>query len=417
MTLSAHPTWERLDRALGVWLPYITLAIPTTLSLAQSGQTWSDRGWTAAGAAIAAVWVFALYTCAPQPRQAHPVRMAAYVVGLLAIGTALMARQSIFFVFTVSGFFHAALLRPRALALLAVAATSILLNTVITGFPWPAREGWLFFGTLIVVQTMAIGFGTLIADKVAELSEQRRQAVVRLEAALEENAGLQAQVLTQAREAGVLDERQRLAGEIHDTLAQGLSGVITQLEAAERAAHRPDQWRRHLDAARTLARTSLSEARRSIVALRPAPLDRVPLPEAIAQLAQGWADDARVSISAAVTGTPRPLLAEIEATLYRAAQEALTNVARHAGATRVGLTLSYMEDVVVLDVRDDGVGFDPAGLRSELPAPAGNGLGLPGMAQRLRRVAGSLNIESAPGAGTAISASVPAIAAADGGGA
>src|SRR5690606_7038282 len=118
---------------------------------------------------------------------------------------------------------------------LGVAATSVLIHTIITGFPWPTMDGWLIFGSIIVIQTLAIGFGTVMGERLAELSEQRRQAVDRLEAALAENAGLHAQLLAQAREAGVLEERQRMAREIHDTLAQGLTGIITQLEAVEQA--------------------------------------------------------------------------------------------------------------------------------------------------------------------------------------
>jgi signal transduction histidine kinase len=103
---------------------------------------------------------------------------------------------------------------------------------------------------------------------VEELSEANR----RLEATLAENAGLHEQLLTQAREAGILDERQRMAREIHDTLAQGLAGIITQLQAAqEAAAHDPAERRRHFDAAVRLARDSLTEARRSVDALRPEP--------------------------------------------------------------------------------------------------------------------------------------------------
>ena len=99
----------------------------------------------------------------------------------------------------------------------------------------------------------------------------------RLEATLAENAGLHEQLLTQAREAGILDERQRMAGEIHDTLAQGLTGIITQLQAAEQASGDPAGWRRHVAAATRLARESLSEARRSVQALRPEPLERARL--------------------------------------------------------------------------------------------------------------------------------------------
>ncbi len=104
------------------------------------------------------------------------------------------------------------------------------------------------------------------------------------------------------------------------------------------------------------------------------------------------------------TGDARALHPEVEVTLLRVAQEALANVAKHAGASRAGVTLSYMEDVVSLDVRDDGVGFvRPNG------SPAGSGFGLIAMRQRVDRLAGQLEIESEHGAGTAVSASLPAI--------
>jgi signal transduction histidine kinase len=243
--------------------------------------------------------------------------------------------------------------------------------------------------------------------KRAEMLEQLTEANAKLEAALRENAGLHSQLLVQAREAGVHDERQRMAGEIHDVLAQGLTGIVTQLEAADAAEGRPADWRRHLEAAKRLARDSLSEARRSVQALRPQNLDQAALPDAIGEVVQGWSALNGVRAELITTGTPKPLLPEIETTLLRTAQEALANVARHAGASRAGLTLSFMGDVVTLDVRDDGVGFAVP----DAAAADRSGFGLSAMRQRVARVAGSLAIESEPGGGTALSARVPAIAA------
>jgi signal transduction histidine kinase len=316
-----------------------------------------------------------------------------------------MSRQPLFFAFTITGFFHASLLRSWQQGLLGVAATSVLINTIITGFPWPTIELWFLFITIIIIQTFGIGYGTFIGKKLTEQSEQRRQAVAKLEAALEENAGLHAQLLTQAREAGVLDERHRMAREIHDTLAQGLTGIITQLEAAKQARGRPDDWQRHLNNAARLARESLSEARRSVEAYRPEPLENADLPEALAEVAHQWSAMNGVPVEVTTTGDPLPLHPEVEATLLRTAQEALTNVAKHANASRAGLTLSYMGDVVTLDVRDDGIGFEvPSGVTER-----GTGFGLTAMRQRVSRVAGTLTVESEPGCGTAISARVPAI--------
>jgi signal transduction histidine kinase len=197
----------------------------------------------------------------------------------------------------------------------------------------------------------------------------------------------------QAREAGVLDERQRLAHEIHDTLAQGLAGIITQLQAAEQTGDRA-----HLDTAARLARESLSQARRSVQALRPEPLEDSRLVDAVADLAAGWSRDSGVPAAVSIEGQPRPVTPDREVALFRVAQEALTNIAKHAGASRVGVTLSYLDDQVVLDVRDDGSG---------MAADRTGGFGLTVMRQRMDGVGGTLAVESEPGAGTAISASVP----------
>jgi signal transduction histidine kinase len=232
----------------------------------------------------------------------------------------------------------------------------------------------------------------------------------RLSAALEENASLHAQLLVQAREAGVRAERERMAREIHDTIAQGLTGIVAQLEAADVADGDAVVRRRHIDTARGLARESLTEARRSVAALAPGRLEEARLPDAITGMAKKWAETSGVALSVETTGDPVALLPDLEVALYRVAQEALANVGKHAGATRVGLTLSYMDDVVVLDVRDDGSGFDPATYGGPV---AGSGFGLAAMEQRLRRVSGRWEIESAPGEGTAVSASVPAIPAAE----
>ena len=121
-----------------------------------------------------------------------------------------------------------------------------------------------------------------------------------------------------------------------------------------------------------------------------------------------WSEINGIPVDVTVTGDVIALHPEIEVALLRTAQEALANVARHAGASRAGLTLSFMGDVVTLDVRDDGVGFSIAGRSA---AGDGSGFGLTGMRQRVARVAGSLAIESEPGGGTAVSARVPAIAA------
>lgn len=205
----------------------------------------------------------------------------------------------------------------------------------------------------------------------------------------------------QGRTLGVLEERARLAREIHDTLAQGFIGIIAQLEAAEQVIDDRRAVGERIALAKRLARDNLNEARRSVAALRPEPLERAPLPEALTAVAERWSGTVGVPVTVSIDGQPRPLTVEVETTLLRAAQEGLANVGRHAGATRAVLTLSYMDGQVTLDVLDDGAGFDPA-------VPRG-GYGLVAMRERAARTGGSVTVESAPGEGTALCVSVPCV--------
>jgi signal transduction histidine kinase len=398
--------WERWAAKLVDWLPYGALAISWVLGLEFDSVPLAGSVETSLLVVLAAAWVYGLYTRAPRPRAAQRGRMTVYFAGLLALAGVLMTRHPIFLVFAVVGFFHASLLRPWPLTILGVALMSVLINTIPTGFPRSMPDVWTVL-LITAIQTLTTGFGIVMGERVAELSEQRRQAVIHLEAALVENAGLHAQLLAQAREAGLLDERQRMAREIHDTVAQGLIGIITQLEAMNQRQDRPAEWQRHLDNAARLARVSLAEVRRSVEASRPEVLDERRLPGALATVAKQWSALHALPVQVTTVGDAQPLHSEVEAALLRTTQEALANVAKHAKASRVGVTLCYMGDVVTLDVRDDGVGFEAP----DRTAGAGAGFGLTAMRQRVSRVAGTLNVESEPGGGTAISARVPAIAA------
>ena len=406
MSATTKPAWERFGDLLVARCGYVLLAVATILGLLEGPADATFRLTTLAIAGAAAAWIYVLYTRMPEPRRDDHVRVGVFFVGVLAFASILMLRQPVFFVFMISGFFYASILRPLPLAVVGVGATSILVNSLIAGLP-KTPEAWTFYLVIISVQTVVIGAGVFVGEKITEQNEERRQALARLEAATIENAGLHAQLLTQAREAGVLDERQRMAREIHDTIAQGLIGIVTQLEAADQARDRPADRDRHLENAERLARESLTEARRSVEASMPAALESGTLSDALGDVAREWSQINAIPVEVAVTGDVIALHPEIDVALLRIAQEALANVARHAGASHAWLTLSYMGDVVTLDVRDDGVGFPV----SEPGSGEGAGFGLTGMRQRVARVAGSLAIESEPGGGTAVSARVPAIGA------
>ncbi|MFH8976000.1 sensor histidine kinase [Streptomyces sp. NPDC017890] len=210
------------------------------------------------------------------------------------------------------------------------------------------------------------------------------------------------------RREGTLAERQRLSMEIHDSLAQGLSSQRMLLQAAERVWESdPDKARTHVRGAASVAEHNLTEARRFVHDLAPADLARGGGLEAalraLAARESGDPLDVRVHVDDGACVPPLP--DRVQSALLRIAQGALANVREHADASAVALTLTLLDDQVVLDVTDDGHGFDPAGLPG---APAGaRGHGLPAMRARLRQLGGTLTVESAPGEGTVLSAAVP----------
>jgi signal transduction histidine kinase len=386
------------------WTPYGTLALSTVLSLLTGDRPWGSRLVMLGLVAATALWVYFGYTRLPSKTAVSGPRIALHFFVMLGFGAALMSRDMLFFVFVITGFFHAGLLKPMRMIVLGIGATSVVVNSTVIDFGRLDTRAVVVFAVIIVVQTLAISFGFLLNDKMERLRAQREEAFRAREAALEENAGLHMQLLTQAREAGVLDERQRMAREIHDTVAQGLAGIIAQLHAAD-GTDDAAQRRRHLDSAVELARESLAEARRTVQAIGPPTLDTAQLPEALAEVSTKWAEANAVPVEMTTTGDAKPMHPEIEVTLLRVTQEALQNIAKHGKADRVGITLSYMEDQLALDVRDDGIGFEP----EKIKAGKGKGYGLSAMRQRVGRLAGSLSIESEPGRGTVVSAIVPAI--------
>ena len=226
-----------------------------------------------------------------------------------------------------------------------------------------------------------------------------------------ENLRLVEEARKAGRQAGVLRERQRMAHEIHDTLAQGFTSIVMNLEAAEGdVPSTSTHAQHHLDQARLMARESLTEARRLVWALRPEALESASLPEALQSLADRWSDRSGIAASVSTTGTPCPLPSEVEATLFRVAQEALNNARKYAeGASRVALTLSYMGDVVALDARDDGSGFDPAREAERVRDRESGGFGLRGMRERVEGAGGTLSVESAPGEGTTLTVELPTV--------
>ncbi|MFG1808015.1 sensor histidine kinase [Streptomyces sp. NPDC049040] len=391
-------------------LPYGGLGVSLVLALGLGPHTAAFVAAACGLSAAAALWLRFMDLPYPAPAGRRG-RAILFFAGLQALIAALVALSPFFGFFGFTGYLQVALL-PRALRMPAIAVNAALMATTQVGGFGNLHGGTLgVYAGLVVVNMVFAGVITnqgieedQRSRRRAEMIEELAEANRRLRETMVENAGLHAQLVTQAREAGVLDERQRMAGEIHDTIAQGLTGIVTQLEAAERFDADPARRARHRELARTLARESLAEARRSVRALRPGPLDEAAhLPGALEDLAWRWSRTSGVGVRVEVTGSPVPLPPPVEVVLFRTAQEGLANIAKHAAASRAGLTLSYTHQVVMLDVLDDGAGFDSA--------PGGDSYGLTAMRQRLHQVGGTLEIESAPGEGTALSARVPAATA------
>ncbi|MFJ9418768.1 sensor histidine kinase [Streptomyces sp. NPDC101227] len=354
---------------------------------------------------VTAVALFALYAMGPSlPRIRTSTAAAGLWLGavvLLWMVLLALTPDGVWLAFPL--FFVQLHLLPLRAALPVVAATTA---AAIAGFGWHTHT--LSVGTVVgpvlgaaVAVAVVLGYEALYRE-----SEARRRLIEELTAARHDLA-------TAEHAAGVLAERERLAREIHDTLAQGLSSIQLLLRAAERAIpERPETALGHVRQARTAAVDNLAEARRFVRALSPPDLEAGSLPAALERLCATTARTSGLAVHCHVSGAPTDLPTPHEVALLRIAQSALANTVQHAAADRVELTLSYMDTEVALDVVDDGAGFVP----SRVPAPgsaaaSGTGFGLAAMRARARALHGTLAVESAPGEGTAVAVTLPCPAA------
>ncbi|MEU4624071.1 sensor histidine kinase [Actinoplanes sp. NPDC023801] len=244
-------------------------------------------------------------------------------------------------------------------------------------------------GMDLVIAVISIGAGICIGLwilKTLAESEQRATLITELEES-------RAEVVRLSHEAGVAAERARLAGEIHDTLAQGFTSIITLVQAAD-----PSLRDERLALAVRTARENLAESRAMVAALSPTALASASLPDAVRRSAARFTEESGVPASVRVTGDYRDLPTRLEVVLLRAAQESLTNIRRHAHANEAGVLLSYAPSSVRLVVRDDGCGFDPG---------SPGGFGLPGMRARAEQVGGRLTIRSDADTGTTVELEIP----------
>jgi signal transduction histidine kinase len=194
-------------------------------------------------------------------------------------------------------------------------------------------------------------------------------------------------------------ERARLARELHDETGQALTSILLGLKPLEQSAA-TDETRTSVAAVRELVVSTLQDVRRLAVELRPSALDDFGLATAIERLAETFREHSGLEVDVDTQLGDERVPGELETTLYRIVQEALTNIAKHAGARRVSILLVQRGRSLAAVVEDDGSGFDP-------DAVAADGLGLVGMHERVALVGGRLRVEASPGKGTTVAAEVP----------
>ena len=334
-----------------------------------------------------AVWYFPLIFNRNALWIKNPPRTLAYqIVGWILLGGLIFLNPTAMML----GAMYYPILFTRMPIRWAISSASVLTLGLLVAFIAIFNIDSESLPTIVTVTGLILGgaitIGTFINSLIVQSSDRQRL--------INELSQTRASLLKVEREAGILAERQRLAREIHDTLAQDFTSIIVHLTAAKLGGS--ESATPHIQQAEQTARDGLDEARRIVWAMRPEQLEHSTLVESIEEFAARWSAENSVRVNTAITGAPKPLGPERDAALLRVTQEALNNVKKHASARRVDITLSYMADLVALDIVDDGIGFEEKNHR---------GFGLKTMRERVEELLGTLTIES--GDGTAIAVSLP----------
>jgi signal transduction histidine kinase len=254
---------------------------------------------------------------------------------------------------------------------------------------YPTEQWFLILTIILGLLTIATIIAAFISSIIKQSTERQRL--------IDELTLSRANLMRVEREAGRLTERQRLARDIHDTLAQHFTSIIIHLSAAKHS--NPESVQSEVQQAEDAAREGLEEIRRIVRDMRPEQIEKASLIEAVEELVARWSAENSVQVKMKVTGTPRSLTPSAETALLRISQEAMHNIHKHAQAKTVNITFSFMEDIFVMDIVDDGLGFDAS--------KTSNGFGLKTMRDRIEELSGTLAIESERGGGTAIAVSLP----------
>jgi signal transduction histidine kinase len=379
--------WEQME---WIWhiLSYAFLVMTVVLALGDEGSYPTPSVFLGASIGLA-LWYVPFIVTPLRWWHDHPWGTLLYF-GLAWGLWALLMLQYDGALLLMGLFFPAVFIRFRVAWAIAAASIQTVLLLVVFMIANSAEVNGTTIILAIGLLIAAIILGLFISAVINQNVERKRL--------LDELTETRASLLRVERETGMLVERQRLARDIHDTLAQQFTSIIMHLAAARLG--KADAVHTHIEQAEQAARDGLEESRRIIWDQTPPQLENTSFVEAVeAELAR-WATDTQISIEMIVTGEPNQQDKKVETALLRIVQEALHNIKKHAQANAVTITLSYMPDMLVLDVADDGVGF-------ALEHQERQGFGLISMQERAKGIDGTMTTESEPGQGVTIAVSVP----------
>ncbi|WP_409493776.1 sensor histidine kinase [Amycolatopsis sp. cmx-11-12] len=383
--------WERF---FWLWevLFGITFIATVALVLSEDGTTADKTVAVLCLASLGLAYLFQGRRLIKGPDYEDTPWLFAGVMMLLVTGAIFASTTSSFILFLVCPVLYMTLATKPASILTTIA---VLLGPVASivrgGLDQPALRILLPMTASLIIFSLLAGRYT---TGIIEQSKARAALIEQLEAS-------QAEVARLSREAGTAAERERMAREIHDTLAQGFTSIVTLTQAIESEMDTdPKAARRHLELAARTARENLTEARAMVAAQGPSALASASLEEALRRQVERLTEEAGIEAAIEIDDPLPALPMATEVVLLRGAQEALSNIRKHSRATRVSLRLSVVDGKVRLGVTDDGAGFDPA-------EPTG-GFGLAGMRTRAGQVGGIVTLKSEPGAGTTLELEVPA---------
>ena len=375
------------------WDAYFAVVFIATVTITQVAGQASESGRLLASGALAAMvpWYVLVGRPALYSDQNRLRRGTIYLIGLvpLLVVVQIGAGSGTFILLALCPQCFMTVPFRRAVAL--VVALSLTQPIVALAQGAGAAEVGTLTGVAAAGIAFSVAFGCWIM-RIINQSQERAELIGQLEQT-------RAELAEANREAGVLAERERLASEIHDTIAQGFTSIVMLVQAAEAVLEsEPARARKQLELVDRTARENLAEARALVAGLAPTALTSATLSDALARLADRAGQELGITAEFSMNGPPTSLGTGTEVVLLRVCQEALSNVRKHAKAHSVRVCLRYRGDGVSLEIADDGVGFDSA--------LVGEGFGLRGMRTRVAEIGGKLTVRSAVGEGATVIAEV-----------